>query len=114
MNHKQKVIKKIETLLIQNNNLKPTIMSLVRITIFIILSAALVMGLHKDLCVNKTSSENIKGQRKGKGNGKQVLGLIAGVTFLIILSKRRPLTAGEIIRMNYDPVFSYKYMSGKN
>lgn len=37
---------------------------------------------------------------------------IVAVATLIVCCNRRPLTFDEMVRLQYDPIFKYKYMSG--
>jgi hypothetical protein len=37
---------------------------------------------------------------------------IVAIATLIVCSNRRPLTFAELARLQYDPIFNYKYMSG--
>jgi hypothetical protein len=44
--------------------------------------------------------------------GSGMICLIAAIAALMFCSNRRPLTFDEMVRLQYDPTFMYKYMSG--
>jgi hypothetical protein len=44
--------------------------------------------------------------------GSGMICLIAAIAALIFCSNRRPLTFDEMVRLQYDPRFKYKYISG--
>jgi hypothetical protein len=89
-------------------NTKPTIMSLIQVIVLLFLVLPLVLsdckGGDQGKCV-PVADENEKLPRLGV--------FIVIVTMFIICCNRRPLTMGEHVRFNYDPVFRYRYITGK-
>jgi hypothetical protein len=83
-------------------------MSLIQVIVLLALVFPLVLsdckGGDQGKCV-PVADENEKLPRVGA--------LIVVVTMFIICCNRRPLTMGEHVCFNYDPLFRYKYITGK-
>jgi len=47
-----------------------------------------------------------------ESDGSGLFLFIVAVATLIVCCNRRPLTFDEMVRLQYDPIFKYKYMSG--
>ena len=63
-----------------------------------------------DVVYNSWGEPTSNGDCESDGSGLFLF--IVAVATLIVCCNRRPLTFDEMVRLQYDPIFKYKYMSG--